>query len=87
MEHRAFVHGPIHHSDQIGLVQIDPGRIMMLQFQHGRVYEASFTSEERLVDSLAGQRAVPVVLFADTAHLAKRLSAEGFTTIHQADAG
>lgn len=87
METRAFVHGPVPHYDQVGLVQIDSGAIMLLQFQQGRVYQASFTDEEHLVDSLDGRRTVPVVLFADTAYLAERLSAQGFTTICRAEAG
>ena len=64
--------------DQIGLVAVEAGRLLVLQIERGRVREACLTSEEQVLTSLSWWRTVPVLLDETTAHLAERLSAEGF---------
>lgn len=70
--------------DQIGLVAFDPGRIMIIHIRYGRVCEVCFVDEEQLEMRLEGQCAVPLLLYPNTAHLAERLSAAGFSTFREA---
>jgi hypothetical protein len=64
--------------DQIGLVAVEPGRLLMLQIEQGRVREACLISEEQVLLRLSRWRGVPVLLDESTAHLAARLLVAGF---------
>lgn len=64
--------------DQIGLVAVEAGWLLMLQIEQGRVLEVCLTSEEQVLSSLRRWRAVPVLLDATTIHLAARLLLAGF---------